>query len=271
MKISVIVPTYKPKDYLWECLDSMYNQTLPYNDFEVVIVLNGCKEPYYTNIWKYINEHPKINWRYLHTDEGGVSNARNMGLDAAKGDYITFLDDDDYFSNVTLERLLDKATSKDVVIFKPLAFEDGTQDFFEYSRSYEYNFNKDKVDLPYYKVRRNFGGPVMKLFPRSIIGERRYDLSFKNGEDSLFMFLISDRMKNVNFAKEDAIYYRRVRQNSAATSSRSFRSVFFNSCRLSFEYTKIYLSNPWNYKVFFYLTRILGSIRAVINYRNITF
>ena len=91
MKISVIVPTYKPKDYLWECLDSMYNQTLPYNDFEVVIVLNGCKEPYYTNIWKYINEHPKINWRYLHTDEGGVSNARNMALDAAKGDYITFL------------------------------------------------------------------------------------------------------------------------------------------------------------------------------------
>ena len=61
MKISVIIPTYKPKEYLWECLDSLYNQTLSKQDFEVLLVLNGCDEPYKSNIRKYINNHCDFN------------------------------------------------------------------------------------------------------------------------------------------------------------------------------------------------------------------
>lgn len=54
MKISVIVPTFKPKDYLWECLDSLVAQTLAKDDFGVLIVLNGCLEPYRSEIKAYI-------------------------------------------------------------------------------------------------------------------------------------------------------------------------------------------------------------------------
>ena len=50
MKISVIVPTYKPQAYLWKCLDSIYNQTFPKKDYELLLVLNGCNEPYHTQI-----------------------------------------------------------------------------------------------------------------------------------------------------------------------------------------------------------------------------
>ena len=98
MKISVIIPTYKPQAYLWECLDSLCGQTFPKSDFEVILVLNGCCEPYDGLIKEYITGHPEMQWNYIQTDKGGVSNARNIALSEAKGEYIAFVDDDDYFS-----------------------------------------------------------------------------------------------------------------------------------------------------------------------------
>ena len=106
MKVSVIIPTYKPQAYIWECLDSIKNQTFPKEDFEVILVLNGCNEPYYSQIKEYIdNNLVDYNVNFIQTDQGGVSNARNIALDAAKGEYVTFIDDDDYISPKYLEEL----------------------------------------------------------------------------------------------------------------------------------------------------------------------
>lgn len=271
MKISVIVPTYKPGKYLWDCLDALYNQTLDKTLYEVVLVLNGCKDPYHTYILQWQNSHSDMNLVYVQTDKGGVSNARNIALNLVSGEYVTFLDDDDFFSKETLARLYEKANPQCVTIFKPLAFYDNTNHFFEYSRTKEYYDNCTKDKVPFYQVRKNFSGPVMKLFPYSIIGNRRYDLTFKNGEDSLFMFLISDRMTEVNFADEDAIYYRRIRNNSAVTSAKSFMIVLKNSCRLIWIYSMIFFSNTKDYNFYFYITRVLGSIKAVLNYKKETY
>lgn len=271
MKISVIIPTYKPNNYLWECLDSLYNQTLNKALYEVILVLNGCREPYHSYILQWQYNHTDMNLHYVQTDIGGVSNARNIALGLALGDYITFLDDDDFFSKETLKRLYEVASPEFVTIFKPLAFYDNTDVFFEYSRTKEYYDNCTKDKVPFYKVRKNFSGPVMKLFPRSIIGNRRYDITFKNGEDSLFMFLISDRMTKVNFADQDAIYYRRIRNNSAVNSAKSFMIVLKNSCRLIKRYSMIFFSNIMDYNFYFYITRILGSIKAVLNYKKETY
>ena len=99
MKITVIIPTYKPKDYLWECLNSLVRQTLSKNCFEVIIVLNGCAEPWKSQVEDFINCNMQgVDVNFIYTEMGGVSNARNIALDIAKGDYITFLDDDDYLS-----------------------------------------------------------------------------------------------------------------------------------------------------------------------------
>ena len=107
MEISVIIPTYKPQDYLWRCLDSLDGQTLAKDKFEVILVLNGCKEPYDGEIKNYAVNHSQLPLDYIQTDKGGVSNARNIGIDAANGDYITFIDDDDYVSPRYLEALLE--------------------------------------------------------------------------------------------------------------------------------------------------------------------
>ena len=97
--ISVIIPTYKPQDYFWECLDSLAAQTLEPERFEVTVVLNGCNEPYKSLIQEHISSGMQhLNVRLVQTDTPGVSNARNMGIDMANGTYLTFIDDDDYVS-----------------------------------------------------------------------------------------------------------------------------------------------------------------------------
>lgn len=274
MKISVIIPTYKPQDYLWECLNSLVAQTFPKEDFEVILVLNGCCEPWRSNIQQYIDARMQgMNVNYIQTDEGGVSNARNIALDCAKGDYVTFIDDDDFISPTYLEELYEKATPDTVSLCYPYAFNDGKieeQLPYTITEAYNYCINYQCKSLSS-RVRKFFSGPCMKLIPMSFIQGRRFDVRFKNGEDSLFMFLISDRIKKVVLTSPNAIYYRRVRMNSAVTTSRSLKNVFMNSYKLSREYTKIYFSQFGSYNHLFYATRILGSIKAFVNYKKNTY
>ena len=110
MKISVVVPTYKPKYYLWECLNSLKEQTFPVDDFEILLVLNGCCEPYKSEIEEYLLKNVMSNVYLIQVDQPGVSNARNIALDYAKGSYVAFIDDDDYVSPFYLEELYAKAS-----------------------------------------------------------------------------------------------------------------------------------------------------------------
>lgn len=274
MKISVIVPTYKPQAYLWECLDSIYNQSFRKSDYELVLVLNGCKEPFNAQIKEWLSKHSDLQVQYFQTDEGGVSNARNIALDNVRGEYVTFIDDDDLTSPMYLEELYEKATPDTVSLCYPYAFNDGKieKQLSSYGVTDAYNYCiEHKCNKLTSMVRKYFSGPWMKLIPISFIQDRRFDVRFKNGEDSLFMFLISNKINKITFTTKKAIYYRRVRTNSAATAKRSFKEVFNNSYRLILEYTKIYFSQSTTYNLYFYITRVLGSIKAVICYRNDTF
>lgn len=265
MKISVIIPTYKPKEYLWECLDSVVNQTFSRDDYEVILVLNGCTEPWKGQIERYIiNNMQDVNVKFIHTEEGGVSNARNIALNVAQGDYITFIDDDDFVSSVYLEELYEKATEDTISICYPLSFVDGTQAFKPYriTRDYLHNINKGKCDFK--RVRKFFSGPVYKLINRNIIGDRRFDKRFQNGEDSLFMFLISDKFSYVNFTSKNAIYYRRLRENSAISIKRNHWCIIINELKRMYQYTNIFISSPTHYSFNFYITRMLGAMKSIM-------
>ena len=98
--ISVIIPTYKPGAYIYECLDSIINQTLDCKLYEILIILNGFSEPYYKCIASYTDYN---NVKILYESMASVSNARNKGLEVAKGEYICFIDDDDVVYSNYLE------------------------------------------------------------------------------------------------------------------------------------------------------------------------
>ena len=261
MKISVIIPTYKPQDYLWECLDSLVAQTFPKEDFEVILVLNGCVEPYKSAVEKYIAENmDEMNVNFIHTEVGGVSNARNLALDQVKGEFVTFIDDDDFVSPKYLELLYEKADAETISICYPHAFKDGyveTAVPYSMRKVYDDLHNKNNIRISS-KVRKYFSGPCMKLIPMSFIQDRRFDVRFKNGEDSLFMFLISDKFKKFAFASKDAVYYRRYRENSAMTRYRSKSERFRNSRLMTKEYIHIYIKG--GYSTLFFLSRILSEM-----------
>ena len=265
--ISVIIPTYRPQAYIWECLLSLATQTLPKNLYEIIIVLNGCNEPFHSQIQQYIIDHlPAHQVQLIQTNTGGVSNARNIGLNIAKGDYIAFIDDDDYVSPTYLEELYTLADENTIVLAYPYAFNDGEPNIqlpYRITDAYDYciKHNYNTIDTI---ARKFFSGPCMKLIPVSFIQDRRFDTRFKNGEDSLFMFLISNKFRALRFTTNQAIYYRRYRIGSANFSTNRLQRLI-NSTRLSLEYTRIYFSNIKQYNFNFYITRILGSIRSIIS------
>lgn len=261
----MIIPTYKPQNYLWECLDSLCNQTLPFARFEIIVVLNGCKDPYYTQIWKYIDEHPKVNWRFLQTDQSGVSNARNIGLDVVAGDYVTFIDDDDYVSPTFLESLYAKANRETIVLSNVYAFYDGKpeeQRYYRITESYKRLHTLGRVKHP--KARKFFSCPSMKLIPMCFIQGRRFDVRFRNGEDSLFMFMISDCFKDVDFSTDDAIYYRRYREGSAVMKTRTRREIVTNEFKLLLTMLSYYMPRFWKYNFEFAIGNFLSTIHGMI-------
>lgn len=265
MKISVIVPTYKPQKYLRECLDSLCQQSLAKDAFEVIVVLNGDKEPYNRDILSYIHNHTDLNIQYIQTDVRGVSHARNLALDVATGEYIAFIDDDDYVSPNYLEELLAKASLETVSLAYPVAFQDGSNEQVGYILNEEY-LRWSKYGKQYYlQPRKYFSGPCMKLLHRDIVGDRRFDTRFANGEDSLFMFLLSDKMKWVDFTSQEAVYYRRIRENSAYTRRKTFKEECINCWKMFKVYTKYYFSDIRNYSFRRYTIAVLGLLHTIID------
>lgn len=264
MKISVIVPTYKPQSYLWECLDSIAAQTFPKEDFEVLLVLNGCCEPYNGQIKAWLSKHYDLQVRYIQTDVPGVSNARNIALDMASGEYVTFIDDDDYVSSDFLSELYRNASPNTISVCYPYAFNDEKpkhQIYYGLTEVYDYCV-KNGCNTITSKARKFFSGPWMKLIDMSFIQGRRFDVRFKNGEDSLFMFLISDKFKKISFASKGAVYYRRFRVNSAVTVHRGTQERVLNNLRSIREYVRMYMRGGYN--TFFFLTRILAETRGIL-------
>jgi hypothetical protein len=101
------------------------------------------------------------------------------------------------------------------------------------------------------------------MIPINIVGSRRFDARFANGEDALVMALISDRIKSIEFAEENVIYYRHIRENSASCKKRSISSKFKNAAKLLFCYLTIYFSSPFKYNFLFFLNRYIAVFKTL--------
>ena len=101
--ISVIIPVYKVERYLPRCIDSILSQT--YKNIELLLIDDGSPDSSGDICDEYAEKDPRV--RMFHKENGGVSSARNLGLDEAKGDYIGFVDSDDYIAPGMYEKLVE--------------------------------------------------------------------------------------------------------------------------------------------------------------------
>ena len=113
MKFSVVVPVYNVETYLEQCLESLQAQN--YQDYEVVCVNDGSTDNSREILAQWEERFPQMS--VIDRENGGLSAARNTGLKEAKGDYVVFVDSDDWVEPTMLSRLVDEANGEDLVCF----------------------------------------------------------------------------------------------------------------------------------------------------------
>lgn len=126
-KISVIVPVYNQENYITDCLDSLACQSFGNYDFEVICIDDGSTDASFAKIIDSSYKHPHLNLKYKQKRNGGLSSARNEGLEYASGELVMFLDSDDTINPKTLELVWNKylETGSDIIVFGMHAYSEG--------------------------------------------------------------------------------------------------------------------------------------------------
>ena len=181
-KISVIVPVYNTEKYLHRCVDSILAQN--YTDFELLLVNDGSTDSSGTICEEYAQKDNRV--RVFHKENGGVSSARNIGMDNARGEWITFVDSDDFVFDNYLENF-DVNNNKDYdLISQGLKIDKN----FNGSSVFGFSFNGGVNDwlnkATEYGV---FGYTVIKLFKLEVIKNNniRFNTEIRFQEDELFV------------------------------------------------------------------------------------
>ena len=221
--ISIIVPLYNVEKYITSCLESLINQT--YKNIEIIAVNDGSTDQTGVNIKKYIKKDTRI--IYFEKENGGVSETRNLGLKMAKGDYITFVDGDDWISLNFIEEAfqLIRKHNLDLIL-------GGTQKVYQ-NKYVSCNIDReiliyeDQIDLFISKVLSNgkvldlnncfTSGPVCKLFTKEALSQIEFNKDLVIGEDSVFNLKILNKIKRAGVVP-NIWYYYRINHNSATQS-----------------------------------------------------
>lgn len=209
-KISVIVPVFRVEKYLDDCVMSLTKQT--YSNLEIILVDDGSDDfcPEMCDRWGACDERIVV----LHKKNGGLSDARNAGLDVATGNYISYVDSDDVVDSHFIERLYDLMKNKDcdIAICGIKKFADGDKipsDCEEYTLS-EYRYVQP-IQC-FYKTNALYDAAWNKLYKRSVIGELRFPIG-KLHEDVYTTYKVIMNSRKVGIT-QDKLYFYRQRGNS---------------------------------------------------------
>ena len=183
-KISIIIPVYNAEKYLRNCLDSVLNQS--FADWEMLLVDDGSTDASPSICDEYAAKDGRI--RVFHKENGGVSSARNLGLDNAKGEYITFIDSDDWWEEgaMTPETFSSGCDVIQIPRNRGSFYKAYTKDIHCPTRDEVVAFLDD-----------NFYNECWgRFYKTSVIGSVRFDETIRMGEDALFLVGIYDRISS---------------------------------------------------------------------------
>lgn len=273
-KISIIVPIYNAEKYLCECIDSILAQT--YSDFELLLINDGSTDNSGSICNDYYQKDSRI--KVFHKENGGVSSARNLGILKSKGEYICFIDSDDFAENTFLQDLLNTISihKSDIVICK----------------YYEYHESKQKKNIPSTKQVENSGTGIeilneiikndltyplwVSIFKATIIKDNNIQFSenIYYGEDQQFIYKALYYCKSF-FSLNKTLYNYRVFSGSAL-SKKTLRQFdyplamidifyFLKNKNVSDELISNFISKKIPKSIFFSINLIFNSSQIKIN------
>jgi len=210
-EISIIVPVYNVEKYLRKCVDSILNQT--FKDFELILVDDGSPDNSGVICDEYAKKDSRV--RVIHKKNGGLSDARNIGIDAAKGKYIGFIDSDDYIDQNMYKQLYDSLmkNNADLSICGIFDVFDGRTPVKKSEK--ELLLNRDEATLLIFHGNEISVHAVNKLYKRKIFDNVRYPVG-KYHEDSYTIVDILDNCDTVAINSRQMYYY--FHRNESITS-----------------------------------------------------
>ena len=225
--VSVIVPFYNVEEYIEKCLETLVSQTL--EDIEIILVNDGSKDKSIEIVNKFLKMYPE-KLVYLEKENGGLSDARNYAINYAKGEYIAFLDSDDYVEKDMYEKMYELAKKEN-------------SDMVECNFYWEYP-NKIKEDIGVtYNGKNEMLEKIRvvawnKLIKREILVNSK--VHFPKGyryEDVEFTYKLIPYIETVSFLKKPCVHYIQ-RQGSISNSQNERTKEIFDVLEHVIEYYK---------------------------------
>lgn len=228
---SIIIPVYNVEDYLNECLESILCQT--YSNYEIILVNDGSTDSSFQICKKYKQSASQI--KLINKENGGLSDARNRGLQESKGDYIIFTDSDDYWIGISVLNDLNTIIAElnpDLIIHEESRFFSNKDVHCKYNQRFiknkKGNFEDEIIDLVYYDL---FNAAAWdKVIKRSILidNELLFPLGRKS-EDIEWCGKLMHYIETFSIYSKSFYVYRQVRKGSITTNvtQKHIEDVYF--------------------------------------------
>ena len=210
-KVSIIVPVYNVENYLERCLESLVNQTL--QDIEIIVINDGSKDNSQNIINEFHSKYPeKI--RYFFIENSGAAQARNYALNSVEGEYIGFVDSDDYVEPNMFEELYNKAVEEKADI-SVCGYYKATVDKCEEKGIYPYKcFNNNVFNEPSMFIN-NFPYLWNKIFKTELIKDNKIEFeNYRIFEDLVFTYQAFLKANKIVHVEKPLYYYRILRDQS---------------------------------------------------------
>ena len=229
IKVSIIVPVYKVHlDYLRTCLDSLAAQTL--QECEFIVVSDGAPKAECAICEEYVIKDTRF--KFFNRDHAGVSAARNFGLEVAQGEYISFVDSDDWVDKDIFEQTFvsAKKTNSDVTFWNYTLSINKKMIPMKYSSSDKEILSKENLAV----IRENllfverikflaFAFPFCKLYRSSLLKGISFDRNLEIGEDRAFNLQVFSKEIRVAYLNRNSYFYRQ----NIASATKNYRNDAF--------------------------------------------
>lgn len=238
-KISVLIPAYNAETFLKRCMDSVLQQTYPH--LEVVIVNDGSKDGTLSLCRQYAAADPRV--RVIDQENRGVAATRNTALEAVSGDYILFVDADDWIERDMIEKMLyaiQKTKDADIAFCKH-DFADRVNDVDRSSDTHQREvWDQTQQQLEFMKHSRMTGMLWNKLIRSSLFASVRFDPSVGYGEDAQALWRVLKHSRNM-VVLDETLYHHVMEAQSI--SHQSYSSKKFSSIKMWKEIEQDVLEN----------------------------
>lgn len=247
MKISIIIPVYNAENTIQRCLQSIINQT--YNNIEILVIDDGSTDNSFSICKNIASIDNRI--KIFHKKNSGPAAARNIGLDNVSGDFVTFIDADDWVENTLIENYVSLLCDKVDLYICNYIDEYPSQSI----KHPKYNLELTSDNILLLEVFQKQAFPFLwcKLFRYNVIKDNtiRFDTQLKLSEDNIFIIEYLYHSRGIKLNNKYLYHYSRNQTNSLSTKQYNFEHYLYVT-KLIQQYIDLFVEKKYNIDYIFY-------------------